>query len=154
MRGGRIYYTKDGDLGYGPFTWETRQRILRELLQLQRRMNYELITVEELRAIDEIWDNELDLTRRTLVELYYEVTGEKLPWHDLKCPLFDGETLAQIETYAAQYQVPMDLVRDMILSAEKNKHFSNPQLLRTALDKAVTKQYLYEEQLREYIDEN
>lgn len=154
MRGGRIYYTKDGDLGYGPFTWETRKEILKELLLLQKKMQYELITVDELRAIDTIWDEELDLTRRTLVELYYEVTGEKLPWHDLKAPLFNDQTIAKIESYAAQYDVPLDLARDMILATEKNKHFSNPQLLRNALDKAVTQQYLYEDRLREFIDEN
>lgn len=154
MRGGRIYYTKDGDLGYGPFTWDTRKEILKELLLLQKKVGYELITVEELRAIDAIWDQELDLTRRALVELYYEVTGEKLPWHNLKAPLFDEQTLASLEQYAAQYKVPFDLVRDMILAAEKNKHFSNPQLLRNALDKAVTQQYLYEDRLREFIDEN
>lgn len=154
MRGGRIYYTKDGDLGYGPFTWKTRQEILEQLLRLQKSMNYELITIEELRAIDEIWDDELDLTRRTLVDLYYRVTGEKLPWHDLKAPLFDEETIAQIKQYAQQFDVPMDLMRDMILATEKNKHFSNPQLLRSALDKAVTQHYLYEDRLRELIDEN
>ncbi len=154
MRGGRIYYTKDGDLGYGPFTWETRQEILKQLLLLQKRMNYELITLEELRAIDAIWDDELDLTRRVLVDLYYEVTGEKLPWHDWKTPLFDEQTIAKIQDYAARYDVPLDLVRDMILATEKNKHFSNPQLLRNALDKAVTQQYLYVDRLREFIDEN
>ncbi|BDF69810.1 hypothetical protein CE91St41_07910 [Oscillospiraceae bacterium] len=154
MRGGRIYYTKDGDLGYGPFTWEARQEILERLLKLQMEMNYELITVDELRAIDAIWDEELDLTRRTLVDLYYRVTGEKLPWHDLKVPLFDAKTISQIEKFAKEYDVPMDLARDMILAAEKNKHFSNPQLLRNALDKAVTQHYLYEDRLRELMDEN
>lgn len=154
MRNGRIYYTKDGDLGYGPFTWETRQEILTELLLLQKKMNYELITMEELRAIDTIWDEEQDLSRRTLVDLYYRVTGEKLPWHDLKAPLFDEETINGIKGYAEEAEIPFDLVRDMILAAEKNKHFSNPQLLRKALDKAITQQYLYEGSLREFIDEN
>lgn len=154
MRGGRIYYTKDGDLGYGPFTWNTRQEILEKLLLLQKRMNYELITIEELRAIDEIWDTELDLTRRTLVDLYYRVTGDKLPWHDLKAPLFDEQTIAEIGGYAARYEIPPDLMRDMILAAERNKHFSNPKLLRDALDRAITQQYLYEDSLRKLIDEN
>ena len=44
-------------------------------------MNYELITIDELKAIDEIWDDELDLSRRTLVELYEKLTGDKLPWY-------------------------------------------------------------------------
>ena len=151
MRGGRIYYTKDGDLGYGPFTWEARQEILTELLQLQKRIGYELITIGELRAIDAIWDEELDLTRRTLVELYYRVTGEKLPWHDLKAPLLDSAAVSEVENYAARYDIPISLIRDMILAAEKNKYFSNAKLLRNALDKAVTQHYLFEDRLRDYI---
>ena len=55
-------------------------------------MNYPLITIDELKAIDEIWDDELDFSRRTLVELYYEISGEKLPWDDFKEPLIDKET--------------------------------------------------------------
>lgn len=66
-RDGTVYYTKNHELGYGPFTWEARQMILRRLLKTQIRMNYELITVEELQAIDRIWDEEKDLSRRTLV---------------------------------------------------------------------------------------
>lgn len=154
MRGGRIYYTKDGDLGYGPFTWEARQEILTELLQLQKRIGYELITIGELRAIDAIWDEELDLSRRTLVELYYRVTGEKLPWHDLKAPLLDSAAVSEVENYAARYDIPISLIRDMILAAEKNKYFSNAKLLRNALDKAVTQHYLFEDRLRDYIYEN
>ena len=50
-------------------------------------MNYELITLDELKAIDEIWDDELDLSRRTLVELYEKITGERLPWYEYKEPL-------------------------------------------------------------------
>ena len=39
--------------------------ILSELIKTQQKMNYELITIDELKAIDEIWDDELDLSRRT-----------------------------------------------------------------------------------------
>ena len=55
-------------------------------------MGYELITLDELKAIDEIWDQELDLSRRVLVELYEEITGKRLPWYDYKEPLIDNES--------------------------------------------------------------
>lgn len=83
-RDGTVYYTANNELGYGPFKWEARQMILRRLLQTQKKMNYELITIEELQAIDKIWDDEKDITRRTLVNLYYEETGTRLPWDELK----------------------------------------------------------------------
>ena len=78
-------------MGFGPFNWRARKLILQRLLETQQIMGYELITLDELKAIDEIWDQELDLSRRVLVELYEEITGEKLPWYDYKEPLVDSE---------------------------------------------------------------
>ena len=47
----------DGSLGEGPFTMETRE-MLRRLLQLQRDTGLNLITIEELKQIDLMWDSE------------------------------------------------------------------------------------------------
>lgn len=88
-RNGTVYETKNGDMGYGPFTWEARKLILMKLLETQERMGYELITIQELEAIDEIWDDELDLSRRALVDLYREITGKSLPWDQYKDALID-----------------------------------------------------------------
>ena len=49
-RNGSIYKDKDGNIGYGPFTWEARKMILSELIKTQQKMNYELITIDELKA--------------------------------------------------------------------------------------------------------
>ena len=55
--------------------------ILRELIETKQKTGYELITKDEFKAIDEIWDAEWDLSRRTLAELYEELTGVRLPWY-------------------------------------------------------------------------
>lgn len=89
-------------MGYGPFTWEARKLILTKLIETQQKMGYELITQEELKAIDEIWDDELDLSRHTLVELYEELTGERLPWYQYKEPLVDKETVDELENWQQQ----------------------------------------------------
>lgn len=146
-RDGTIYRTTNNELGFGPFTWKARQMILKKLLITQREMNYELITEDELRAIDRIWDEEKDLSRRTLVELYYSVIGTRLPWDHLKYPLFDNETIKKLNIYAEQYGIPIDLVKTMIFSTNKNKYFSNTRLLRNALSKLVMQQWLQEESL-------
>ena len=39
--------------------------------------------------IDTVWDSEGDLTRRKLVDIYYEVFGERLPWDEYKEPLYE-----------------------------------------------------------------
>ena len=68
-RDGTVYADKHGNKGYGPFTWEARKLILTKLIKTQQAINYELITLDELRAIDEIWDREIDLSRRVLVAI-------------------------------------------------------------------------------------
>ena len=117
-------------------------------------MGYELITLEELKAIDEIWDDELDLSRRTLVELYSELTGEKLPWDQYKEALIDRETVDELERQAEQNEVPFDLVRNIILSVYHDKNYSNQKIMKDGLDKLLNQQWLHHDILKEIDDEN
>ena len=146
-RDGTVYRPANDAFGFGPFTWTTRQLILRNLLKVQRRLGYELITEDELRAIDQIWDEEKDMSRRALVDIYYEETGQRLPWDSLKRPLFDSAVCGELERLAEEYEVPLELVHTMIFKTNKNKYFSNTRLLRDALTKAVTQQWLQEAEL-------
>lgn len=151
-RDGKVYTTADNELGFGPFTWEARQMILRELLRVQKKTAYQLITLEELKAIDKIWDDELDLSRRVLVELYAEEMGTRLPWDHLKKSLFDEETCMRIAKLSEHHDVPYDLVRNLLLATTKNKYYSNPRLLRNSLEKALNQQWLHYEVVKELED--
>lgn len=148
-RDGTVYADKHGNKGYVPFTWEARKVILTRLLETQRAINYELITLDELRAIDEIWDRELDLSRRVLVDLYYNLTGEKLPWDNYKEALIKAETVNSIEEMCKEYDVPSELVRNLILSVHQNKNYSNPKIMRTDLEKLLNQQWLHFDLLKE-----
>ena len=153
-RNGTVYETKSGEMGYGPFTWEARQLILTKLIETQKKMNCELITIEELKAIDEIWDDELDLSRRTLVELYEKLTGIKLPWYNFKEPLLDANTVKELEELAEVNGVPFDLVRNVILSVYHNKNFSNQRIMKDALERLLNQQWLHHDVLKEIEDAN
>ena len=76
-RNGTVYLNAEGEFGRGPFTLETRREILRRLLALEMETGFQLITQDELKMIDQMWENEGDLSRRALVETYYEVRGER-----------------------------------------------------------------------------
>lgn len=153
-RNGTVYETKEGNMGYGPFTWKARQEILRKLLETQKKMNYPLITLDELKAIDEIWDDELDFSRRTLVELYYEITGEKLPWYDYKEPLIDAETTEMLSDLAEENEIPFDLIRNMLLVTYQKKNFSNQRILKDNLERLLNQQWLHHEIIKEIENEN
>ena len=153
-RNGTVYTLKTGETGFGPFTWEARKLILTELIRTQQKMGYELITLEELKAIDKIWDAELDLSRRTLVELYKELTGEKLPWYQYKKPLMDTETVCELEKLAEENDVPFDLVRNLILSVYHNKNYSNQRIIKTGVEQLLNQQWLHQKLLGELENEN
>jgi DNA sulfur modification protein DndC len=126
-------------VGYGPFNFKARQLILKELLEKQKLLNeeyeIELITKEELEAIDRKWDEEEDLTGRTLVNLYYDIMGERLPWDDYKKPIFDNDTLSEIVALCNKHEIDQDLVNKLLIETNKYKHFTN----RTILDKSISK---------------
>lgn len=153
-RDGKVYETKSGDLGFGPFTWEARKLILTRLIETQKAINYPLITFEELKAIDEIWDKELDVSRRALVDLYYDLTGERLPWDKYKETLIPEETITQIEELCKKNDVPAELVRSMILTVHQTKNYSNPKIMRRDLEKLLNQQWLHYEVLREIENAN
>ena len=153
-RNGTVYKDKQGNMGFGPFNWKARKLILRRLLETQKKIGYELITLEELKAIDEIWDQELDLSRRVLVELYEEITGEKLPWYDYKEPLIDSETVNELEKLAEKNDVPNELVRNLLLSVYQNKNYSNQRILRDGMDRLLNQQWLHNKIIEEIENEN
>lgn len=134
-------------VGYGPFNFKARKLILTKLLEIQTKLNeeyeIELITIEELEAIDRIWDDEEDLTRRELVDLYHKVTGNKLPWDNYKNPIFDKETLNEISNLCEKYNISDDLVNKLLIETNKYKHFTNKTILDKSINKILNQRHLH-----------
>lgn len=138
-------------LGYGPFTFEARQIILRKLLELQKHMQevegveFDLITEGELKAIDDIWQDEEDLSRNKLTEIYLEVTGNKLPWHDFKKPLLEEIAIDKINSICEQKGISKDLLIKLLVETDKQKFFSNKSNLTKAIEKTLNQKYLHKD---------
>ena len=145
-------------VGYGPFNFYGRQEILKELLKTQNIMkqyvDFDLITIEELEQIDKIWDNEEDLTRRKLVDIYYEITGEKLPWHDFKKPIFDDTTLATIKEFNSKFNLSDHLINKLLIETNKSKHFTNKTVLDKSISKVLNQRYLHKSIVEEIENDN
>lgn len=142
-RNGAVYVKNDGELGLGPFNMEGREIILRGLLDLQKRTGMELITLGELKAIDQIWEKEGDLSRRRLVDIYSDVMGEQLPWDELKVPLYSKETMEIINEMCSEYDVDFELVSKLIVAIEENKHYTRGNKVQKAFDRVVNEGWLH-----------
>ena len=154
-RDGSVYLKSNGEIGLGPFTMEGRQIILTELLELQKKTGIRLITLEELKVIDRMWDMEGDLSRRKLVDIYYNIFGEKLPWDEYKIPLFDEEAIAVIKNISKKYDIPEELITKLIVSIEKNKHSTRNNKLQKEFDRIMSQNWLHVEAIKDGLeDEN
>lgn len=88
------------------------------MLQLELETGFELITMEELKMIDKMWENEGDLTRRALVDTYYKVKGTRLPWDQYKHAKYGPDTVESLTKLCEKYDVPFDLVSKLLIGVD------------------------------------
>lgn len=142
-RNGAVYKKADGTFGLGPFKLEARRLILRELLELENRTRLELITEEELKVIDKMWDEEGDLYCRNLVEIYKDVKGKELPWDEYKTSRFDPEAIDAINEVANRNNIPVELITKLIVSVDTNKHITKNNKLQKTFDQIINQGWLH-----------
>ena len=123
-RNGKVYVKNNGEYGFGPFKLSARQEILKRLLTLQKETGFELISFEELKHIDSLWDSEGDLSRRMLCDTYYEVYNKRLPWDEYKEPLYDNEIVQSLERAANEADIPFELITKLIVAINNNKYIA------------------------------
>lgn len=146
-RNGSIYRKSDGSLGTGPYTMETRKEMLRKLLKLEVDTGLSLITIDELKQIDIFWDNEGDLSRRCLVEIYKEVTGKTLPWDQYKFPIFPDDVIDEIKRLCDEYQLEFEMISKLIIEINAHKNYTNNSMLTKAFDRVVNQGWLHFESI-------
>ncbi len=146
-RNGSMYRRPDGELGLGPFTMETRKLMLRKLLELEKATNLSLISIEELRHIDYLWDSEGDLSRRCLVEIYYDVFGEKLPWDDYKHPVYDDDVIDEIKRQCEENNIEFELISKLIIEIDANKYYTRGAAVTKAFDRIMNQGWLHFESI-------
>ncbi len=151
-RNGTVYLNAEGEFGRGPFTLETRREILRRLLALEMETGFQLITQDELKMIDQMWENEGDLSRRALVETYYEVRGERLPWDRFKHAKYDEETIATITSLCETYNVPFELISKLLIAVDNTKFYTRSAVSDREVEKIMNQGWLHYERIREGLD--
>ena len=148
-RNGSVYTKSNGEIGFGPFTLEARQIILKKLLELQKETEMQLITIDELKVIDEMWDADGDLERRHLVDIYFDVMDERLPWDQYKVPMYHSEIVGEIERVAQKYNLEPELMEKLIVSVDKNKHYTRSNAIKKEVTRIINQEWLHQDSLPE-----
>lgn len=154
-RNGTVYLMSNGEFGRGPFTMETRKEILRRLLKLEMETGFELITIQELKMIDKMWEDEGDLSRRALVDIYYDVKKERLPWDNYKKAKYDSETLDVIKQLCDKHEVPFDLMSKLMISVDNSKFYTRSAVSAKNVERILNEGWLHYDAIQEGLnDEN
>lgn len=151
-RNGKVYQKANGEYGFGPFKMSARQEILRRLLKLQKQTEFELISLDELKMIDTLWDLEGDLTRRKLVDIYYEIYGEKLTWDEYKEPMYDEAIINEIARAADVADIPFELITKLIVMINNNKYSAKSSKLHKDFDKLINQEWIHYETIKAKIE--
>ena len=151
-RNGSVYFNAEGGFGRGPFTLETRREILRRLLLLEDETGFSLITMDELKVIDKLWEDEGDLTRRALVDVYYAVRGQRLPWDQFKHAKYDEETIASINALCGKYDVPFELVSKLLIAVDNTKFYTRSAVSAKEVEKIMNQGWLHYRSIQEGLD--
>jgi DNA sulfur modification protein DndC len=148
-RNGTVYFNVEGEFGRGPFTLESRKLILKELLKLEIETGFELITVEELKMIDKMWEDEGDLSRRALVDIYAEVKGTQLPWDRYRQAKYNVETLTLLQNLCEKYDVPFELMSKLMISVDNSKFYTRSSVTAKHVERILNEGWLHFEAIRE-----
>ena len=154
-RNGKVYQKANGEYGFGPFKMSARQEIFKRLLELQRDTGFMLITNDELKMIDTLWDLEGDLSRRKLVDIYYEVFNVRLTWDEYKEPLYDIEIINSLQQAAEQSEIPFELITKLIVMINSNKYIAKSSKLKKEFDRLISEEWIHYDTIKEGMkDEN
>ena len=147
-RNGKVYQKENGEYGFGPFKMSARQEILKRLLMVEQGTGFELITLDALKMIDTVWDSEGDLTRRKLVDIYYEVFGKKLPWDEYKEPLYEDRIVEELRKGAEEADIPFELITKLIVSINANKYAAKSSKVQKEFDKLINQEWIHYETIK------
>ena len=94
-----------------------------------------------------LWDNEGDLSRRSLVNIYSSIKGNQLPWDEYKLPVFPDDIIAEIRRHCEENDVEFELIAKLIIEIEANKNYANASMVPRAFDRVINQGWLHFESI-------
>lgn len=141
------------DLVRGPYRQYFREHMLRKVLQAQVQVqalgpkevkNLELLTIEDLEAIRNIWVNVKNEIEDNVPEIYESIIGKPYPGHKIKShPLLNHDVMGKLRKKCADYNdidgLKFEQLRDLLTIADKHKNLLRRSKLFEQLENSVDK---------------
>jgi DNA sulfur modification protein DndC len=139
-----------GQLGLGPFTFNSRKEILRRLLETQKNMTEEidLISVEELKVIRKIWFDLGDWSD-SVPKIFAEVYGYELEWDEDDNPPLTDDQLELLADICQTNGVDLELVKKLVQKERQHAGFKIRKSIMSEITKLLNTDVLHLEHMHE-----
>jgi DNA sulfur modification protein DndC len=139
-----------GQLGLGPFTFNSRKEILRRLLDTQKNMTEEidLISVEELKVIRKLWFEQGDWSD-SVPKIFADVYGYELEWDEDDNPPLTEDQLELLSEICQSTGVDIELVKKLVQKERQNAGFKIRKNIMSDITKILNTDVLHLEHLHE-----
>lgn len=137
----RMTRKRNGRQGVGPFTSETRQKILKRLFQVEKTVNITLINDEELWHIQRIWAEEWDILF-TVFDIAQK-DGRMLKME--KNEIFSDSELKALSKICKEERIELDLVRALLNIEHEYRFHSRKYGMKNKLRDVLEKWTLKDE---------
>lgn len=152
---GRVQLFKDRTI-HGPYWQNDREDLLRRLLKAQEIVKnkkpeavpeFNIITIEELKAIRDIWREEKDEVEDSLPRIYEEVTGKKFPVENTDAAkAFGWDEMQILKKICGDDNLHYQLIRGLISQSQKYRNMARRSGLFDALEHTITKHFYDDEE--------
>jgi DNA sulfur modification protein DndC len=140
----------------GPYLQEARERMLRELLEIQERVKgkapselgeFKVITLDEIQEIRRIWVLEKRELEDSVPQIYKESTGNDYPLESIDDNLVFGQReMALLKEICEGDALQYELSRDLLDIERSYRNMSRRAGLFDALEKAFKKSFYADEE--------
>lgn len=161
-RNGQVSLVRDGSkIAYGPYKLEWRKEFLRKLLKAQTTIqktgpenDFNLISLEELELIRNIWRSEEFDWDDSVPKIYREEIGGGYKWSEEDGIMFNQEDLAILEEICEKQGVQLGLVAKLIDQERKMQGMSRRSGIINKIDSVFHEDWRTEEEVISEIDDN
>jgi DNA sulfur modification protein DndC len=102
--------------------------------------------------IDKMWEDEGDLSRRALVDIYNEVKHRKLPWDQYKHAKYTDEDVALISDLCKKHDVPFELMSKLMIAVDNSKVYTRSSVTSKSVERVLNEGWLHFESIREGLE--
>ncbi|MBA2864037.1 DNA phosphorothioation system sulfurtransferase DndC [Methanococcus maripaludis] len=150
---GTVYYInrkdKDGNvtkqIGLGAYTFETRQKMLKDLLILQKKVGVNLIKKEEILEIRKEWKTRLGDFSDTVSKIYFEVTGERLVSDLDERPFMDKMDVECLKNLSEEEGISSEVLLKLLALESEHYGYKYRAGIYKKIDSILNQDWLHQE---------